>query len=451
MRDYRVEDVGGMKVLLGANWPRQNWRRSVGSLAAAYEMSGWAFRCVRVKARALSGLPWGIYRGLDMIEDSLPEAVLRQFDGERSFKSALRYLEGDMNVYGFAVWAIVGESRLGTPLRLQRMNPGGLTMEEDNSGKVKGWKIDGGSAYLAREDAVYFYDYSPKGDFEGLAPMQVALNKISSEYNVDLTVEEFYENGARPDFLMVSEREVKKSYLEAMVAWWQSKYGGRGRQWQPGFVGGGFKPEKLHFSPQSLAQKDLKEGLRLDICAIFDVPPGVAGIIGNVNRSDRLEQRKELIEETTVPQADYYAEVITNEFVARFEPGLEMRFRPEELAILQADQEGEARRVFDMLDRELLTDLAAAARLGIEPDEMPVGIRSKHARSNGRDKEEKAERHELGLWRKKAMRRMKEKGNAAVDFDSEIIPISEKMRIAEGLRNAKSLAEVLNVFKSAEV
>lgn len=443
----------------------------------AFTISPWANRCITIRMNSLSKIPWEIRKN----DEPLDRSDIGDLFEESRLVDLLRLSEADLCLVGRAFWlkGFSGNTLVG----LRRLNASTMTVHKSSQGVTRfEQRIQGRPTLFSPEEIVYFHEYDPVDDLDGVALVRVAEMAIQAEYNADRYITAFFRNYALPNVVFSTEADLPQSEAEKAEAWWKRRFSGVLNQFKAGFLGRGLKPNVISFSPDKLALTEVREEARRSICATFGVPPTVANASDPGSYATADEQRQSLYEETIVPRAEWYAEHINEQIVHLHRTDMDFAFNIEALPTLQEDGERMAKRLALLVDTGIITHEAAAAEAGYGPDEIGSGrrlvSRSRRRGGGGEAPEEEPEvkavlvapplalpapavpeeavdstddmLSDLRRWRKKSARLVKAGKSPACDFESEFIGASMTAAIQGQLDAVDDAEGVRDVFDRVE-
>lgn len=303
--------------------PDRDLTAAPGDLARAYASAVWAYRCVKLRADAVAGVPLVLLdRGGARIDAHPLLSLLRDVNPHTmNLGDLLRATESAYNIWGRAYWLKVRASAGHKRVRwLVWLNP--LTVEPvtDPVRGVVAYRqtAAGRTRELPPEDVIVFRNFDPHDDLGGLSPLSVALSEINADLNAARFVAAFFANDARPAGLLTTEQPLHEAEIERARSWWARLFQGARNRWKTGIVGGGLKWQPITFAPTDLALKDLRGEDRRAICAVFGVPPGLAGAWESVTYATAREQKASFYEDTILPQLEYIAETLNWSLLPHF-------------------------------------------------------------------------------------------------------------------------------------
>lgn len=348
-------------------------------LARAYASAVWAYRCIKLRADAVAGVPLAL---LD--RDGTPvegHALLALLQGGGpalgTLADLLRATEAAYNIWGVAYWLKVRGGRRNGLRALQWLNPQTVEAVTEGARGVVAYRqtVGAQTREYAPEDVIAFRNFDPLDDLGGLSPLSVALSEVNADLNAARYVAAFFANDARPAGLLTTDQPLHEAEIERARAWWQKLFGGARNRWKTGIVGGGLKWQSITFAPTDLALSDLRAEDRRAICAAFGVPPGLAGAWEATTFATAREQKVSFYEDTVLPQLQYIAGVLNRALLPHY-PDLEARgarlaFDTDSIAALHESVGEKAQRMVALFAAGLVTrnEVRSALGLGALPAE----------------------------------------------------------------------------------
>jgi len=195
---------------------------------------------------------------------------------------------------------------------------------------------------------------------------------------------------------------------------------------------------------------------RRAICAVYGVPPAIAGAWEAANYATVQEQRLSMYQDEIIPLSGYLAGVINSELLPEFDANLSFRFKIEDLPIMQPDANMEATRIVELVRAGIITVEAGAKELGYTEEEIGEGPQTFGGFGGGpfskkeEEEEEKSSplKTDLEKWCRKAMKRVQAGNSALCEFESEHIPLALGEAISGALEEATTKDEVKAIFHS---
>lgn len=408
-----------------------------------YRSSAWVYRCVDIRSQALAQTPWQVVNAAgEAVENSPLLELLETVNPESNWGDHIAGTEADLSIFGMAFW-------LKVKGYIQRLNPTGIEILRDNSGFIKGFKYGRGQQRreYKRDEVVYFHTYNPEDDVEGLSPLEICRKAIEIDAAANEHMADFFENRAMPAYIFSMETQDANELARAS-ALWQKMYGGKGKQFQTAFIGGGGKPETIGYAPEQLALKDVREEARKSICSALGVPPILVGAWEAANFATADEQRSSLYTETLIPRGEYIASVINAELAKGLgEDTFEWEW--DQLDVMSEDEGRKAERLALLVREQILKPEIAAEEMGydatdvLEPKPIPAPLAPGQQPGSPVPAE-------LAKWRKKALKRLRDGKSPAAVFKSDVLDHKLTDYLLGALEECKTIKDVDRAFAKAQ-
>jgi HK97 family phage portal protein len=475
-------------------------------LARAYASAVWAYRCIKLRADSVAGVPLVLldrsgepvadHPILNLLQDVNPYTM--------NLGDLLRATEAAYNIWGTAYWLKTLSTKVGLGPVLTNgsggacgikwltwLNPQTVEPVVDGQRGITGYKqtVNGQTRTFSPEEVIAFRNFDPLDDLGGLSPLSVALNEVNAELNASRFVSAFFANDARPAGLLSTDTPIVESEMERIRGWWNRLFQGAANKWKTGIVGGGLRWQTITFPPTDLALKELREEDRRAICAVFGVPSALAGAWEAATYATAREQKASFYEDTIIPQLEYIAEVLNWSLLPHY-PDLTARdarlaWDLDSIAALRESATDKAERLTHLFQSGVITRNEVRAGLGMvllpetddgfvfelqnpkpneeETDrpilpadqndaENPISVGtltqdSTPVRTNGSKAlpGDEAILAELRRWKRFAVRRMKA-GQSLRDFETSVIPVEIWDEINDMLDDAQTVDEVRALF-----
>jgi len=436
MRDMLLTPRNAMRI---ADWPF-----SAGLREGAYELStgqrlssgkyarsAWAYAAMQIRATELARLPWRIVRNGEVVENHPLHEMLANFGRESNWAEVMGASEIDMLMTGAGYWLIDGTE-------LRRLSSPTMSVKADRSGIQEFVQTIQGTIVnrFKRDEVVYFREHDPDNDLlPGVPVIDVIKSAIAQEYEASRYVEAHFKNDAIPSLLLSTEQTVPESEMDKIIQWWKKRFGGSRRAGGVGFADKGMKATLLSADMAKQALVEIREQARNDICVGMRVPKVLLDIQG-ATFANAAEGRKFLLEDTVIPRARYYADVINEDLVDQVDPSVIFEFATDELEILQEDATAKWARLASAINARAITPEFARQEMGWPETAAP----------EVQEKPLTPEQTDLRAWRRKSLKALRGAGSAAVEFESRVIRPTVRAAISAQLAGAKTSADVLGVF-----
>lgn len=310
------------------------------NLKDAYKTVAWVYSCCNLIADSISGVELMFTRPEDKDNngdpkqlDSLSEPVVYCFYPPRpgelpTIAEMIKMQFLHLGLFGETFMYL--EKRGKVPYQIDLINPLNITPIVSKDGtSIEKWKIrqlqpDGRTVekLVPVEDIVQWKYPNPYNKFRGMAPLTAARLAIEQDLNMATWNAGFFQNGLRnPIALMLKQTfndPQRKEYMNRM----RQNFMGFVKGQLPLLVEGGVDVRVLSNTMKDLDFVQGKELTREELCAVYNVPPAMAGIFRYANYSNTKEQRTMLYQNTLRPKMVYYRDVFQQSVLDRFFPGV---------------------------------------------------------------------------------------------------------------------------------
>lgn len=188
-----------------------------GDLARAYANAVWAYRCIKLRADAVAGVPLVLRERDGTLISEHPLITLLTHPGPplSSLSDLLRATEAAYNIWGVAYWLKVSNG--GEWMRqLRWLNPQTVEAVSDAERGIIAYRQRVGTQThdYAPQQVIAFRNFDPLDDLGGLSPLAVALSEVNADLNAARYVAAFFANDARPAGLLTTDQPLHESEIE---------------------------------------------------------------------------------------------------------------------------------------------------------------------------------------------------------------------------------------------
>ncbi len=222
---------------------------------------------------------------------------------------------------GNAYW-LLWENAAGELAEIWTLRPDRMTALCDQStGYIRAWaylRDDGQPVYFPPEQIVHFKHSSPTNDVLGWSMLKAAAYAHDTQTFMSIYHRNFFENSARPDFVLVSELPISKEEATRALEQWKSEFGGYRRAHLPAILGQGLTPKPLQLTNTDIQFLGMA-GWNLDqLVATFGVPKAKLGLVADSNRSNSEAADATFNKETIRPEMLRVVEQIQVDVLQRY-------------------------------------------------------------------------------------------------------------------------------------
>jgi HK97 family phage portal protein len=312
----------------------------IGSLAptiqthqALKKYRSWVYPCVNLIARKVTTVPYYLYKqqhkhSMEDFERVLEHPIIKLLKHPNDFLSGRQLreiIQMHLDLVGFAFVKIV-RNAAGQPRQLFPYYPQELIWIElgtTNDNVIKAFhfapiqnrhKVE----RIPYQDMLYFHYPHPENPYMPLTPIQA----ISHITDVDLYLQEytkgFFINGARPDFVIIPEKQIGKIAADRVAEGWQAKFGGPGKRFKPAVLSENVKIQQLAMNARDFEFLGMSNWVQEHILAAYGVPKAMFGLLGDSNRAASLNAETVFINNCIMRRLHLFEDVINHQLLTQY-------------------------------------------------------------------------------------------------------------------------------------
>jgi HK97 family phage portal protein len=291
------------------------------TLAETYAAGLTAYACANVYATIVSSIPLVVKdsKGNRLEHSPIDSYIKKAHKYQWHVNTWLQitgkaYLRKRRNVYGY-------------PSQVEALNGlDVLPIVRQANGVIEEYQVRGrnGIAFNDRvtpDQMIVFRNFHPLNDYDGISPYEVAMRRIQADQHLTNYAAGFFFNSARLDAVLTYEGSMLADGVKKFIKEFQDQFKGSKNSWRTGFLGGGkWDVKPLSYPPADLAMQELKDQLRSDICAAFQVNPVLIGI---GSASDPLSAQstyesvyRQFLEHVAIPQVRANCDELNEQWAA---------------------------------------------------------------------------------------------------------------------------------------
>jgi HK97 family phage portal protein len=283
--------------------------------ADLYRSQPWVYITINKLARGIGRLPLKSYGtddkgGRFRLRDAALATLLDRVAPRVTPSAFKQRIVGDLATHGNALYLKIARSATSVPTSLEPVPP-------------VGWRVTGSGDYewtsprtgeRKTYDAwriMHFRFWSPDdGNGFACAPLEPLRRTLAIEDAAQrLGIAAFRHGGNRPGFL-TTDQQVPQAEREVLTQQWAQRHGGVDNAYRTPVLTGG-----LHWEGTggTLAESAVVEHRRLtreEVCAVYDIPPPIVGILDRATFSNISEQARWLVQHTYSPWATLIEETL---------------------------------------------------------------------------------------------------------------------------------------------
>ena len=447
--------LGNVKIKI-EDLPEEAWQFIVGGdgkgpdLRKYFKSVAWLNRAVKLRKNHVQSMPFKIYRGDTVVDDSGDYQNKLMFLPD--IKSTLGMIEQGLTLNGREYQFIQRNAILGRSVATGLRHMVASSIKPKITSEGLQWferklQIGGAVERLEVEQVLYFWypddsvEIGEPHDWPALAALQAAgiLHAVGNFAQM------FFERGAIKVTLLTTKGNVVEAERSRLKAWWDRI---RGKAWATEIVNAdAVEAVPIGEGLESLDNKEFTTEQREDISTALGVPHSM--LFSNAaNYATSVQDKMNFYEDTIIPEFDFIAGVFNEQLL---EPlGYRLVGTPQEMAIFQEDEEDRSQAFSSYVSSGMRPSIAGEI-LGLElPDkveykdldekydqevklkdklvEAPLPQPGQAPPNNNRPLSQgqpKPDNRTVDLekWERKALKRIQRGYDPACSFESEHIPM----------------------------
>lgn len=184
------------------------------------------------------------------------------------------------------------------------------------------WVGPTGAVVFKPEDMIYLRSFNPESPFYGYSPTQVLRVIIAGDLKAINWNYIFFENGARPDGMLVSDQRLLEPDIDLILAAWDDAHLGEENWHRPAVMGRGMKWQDVGSKHKDMDFPNLRRYSKEEIWGTYGVPPIVAGDYKDANRASSDIMYRLYYENGVLPRCDLIEDMLN---MTLLEPGSGLR------------------------------------------------------------------------------------------------------------------------------
>jgi HK97 family phage portal protein len=179
-----------------------------------------------------------------------------------------------------------------------------------------------GMVVFKPEDMIFMRTFAPDNPFYGYSPTQVLRVVIGGDLKALNWNFLFFENGARPDGMLVADHRLNSSDIDLILDTWDDSHQGEDAWHRPAVMGQGMKWVDVGSNHKDMDFPNLRRYSKEEILGAYGVPPIVAGDYKDANRASSDIMYRLYYENAILPRCDLIEDSLN---MALLEPGSGLR------------------------------------------------------------------------------------------------------------------------------
>jgi HK97 family phage portal protein len=340
---------------------------------------------VNLIAGKASTVPYYLYREVGQPNDEEFDRIL-QHPAIKLLKRPNKYMTGrrlraithmHLDLCGFAVWLKI-RNAVGKVKELYPLNPHELvTIEKGNNTDelIKKFVFSSTQHQQTRQeyswdDVVYFNYPHPTNVMMPFTPMQACCHVTDLDMLMQVYEKDFFQNNARPDFVIVAEDPIQEQEANAIHASWSAKHRGPGKQHKPAILSKNVRIEQLGMSARDFEFLGLSEWIKDNILAAYNVPEAMLGLYESFNKSSSVTAETTFVKNCIDPRLRLIEDTINLQLLPDFGENDGLEFKHE--SALPKDDEWELAKDQAEVNMAVVSPNEIRKRKGLKPWDTPL-------------------------------------------------------------------------------
>lgn len=322
---YDIPSVtGGFDIFRNFTWGGNGWSQTKG--LKAYEKSLYVFACVKKIAQKTASVDWNLYRIINTAGDKQEEYVHEALDllyKPNPFQTKAEFFEKYMInklLAGETFVLKVRENGPGTAVKeLWNLRPDKMRIliNKNDPRLIVGYEFNrqDGRTIFEPEDIIHDAYPSPLDEFGGISALSAGQSRVDTEEYASNYQRYFFQNNARPDFILQTEGKVTGDQKEEIRESWDKRHKGSKKAGKGAILEGGLKYQQVSISQREMDYIESMRFTRDDILVAFQVPKPIVAITDDVNLANAKTAMEIFLKETIEPEISRLVEKFNEHLV----------------------------------------------------------------------------------------------------------------------------------------
>ena len=312
---------GGFSIFSGESWD-QSFSKT--KAMGMYGRSVYVYACVSKIAQKTASIDWQFYRiknkGGDKQEVFIHEAIDLLYK-PNPFQTKGEFFERYVINKKLSGEAFVLKIRKNGPgskvVEMWNLRPDRVTIVKDKDLYIRGFEFNtsNGTVLFDPADIIYDSQPNPLDEFSGMSALFAANTRVETELNAVTYQRNFFQNSARPDFILKTTNRVTNAQKEDIRDSWEKRHKGALASGRGAFLEGGMEYQQISISQREMDYIESLKMTRDDILTAFGVPKPIVAITDDVNLANAQTAMEIFISETIVPEIKRLTERLNEDLI----------------------------------------------------------------------------------------------------------------------------------------
>lgn len=317
-------DQGFIKLLMN---DKPKWTRWTAETAVneGYKASLWAYAAINKKAKAAASVPWHVYKrdaqgNWEQLQDHPLQALIDTPNPFTSRNNMIERMIMQLDLAGNSLFKLVMAG--GVPVELWNIGPDGIKPNPDPREFIKNYTYETADKKYKQDipaaEILHVMYMDPSNPFWGIAPLQVAARTVDTDIEAVNWNKISLQNRAVTDGVFSTDQTLTTTQFNELRQHIRTQHQGADNARTPWILGGGAQWQQMSMSPADMDFMEGRKMTREEICAVFQVPPPLVGILDKANYSNMQEARRVFWLDSILPLLDDLKESFNRAFAPYF-------------------------------------------------------------------------------------------------------------------------------------
>jgi len=313
--------------------------------AKTFATDTWVYICVDKNAKAIASLPLKVYQKTPSGRQEVDNRVSRLIKNPNPYQTRYNFwyiTELCLELTGNAYWEIV-RNAFDLPVEMYVLRPDRMKIVPDPQKYIKGYiyTVNLKDIKFNANEIIHLKLGNPTDDYYGLSPISAARRSVLLDRYAQEHAEEFFKSGEMPGVVLEYDGTLSDVEWKRLNQRWAKAHRGIKKAHRTAILEGGLKAKDIGMTQQDAQFIKQRKMSREEMCAIYDIPPAMVGLLEYANYANVFEQRRIWYTQGIRPRVKMKEETLNKFLIPQFRQyandNLYVEFLMDE--VLKADEE----------------------------------------------------------------------------------------------------------------
>lgn len=292
------------------------------AVSDGYKANIWVYACIRKITQSVASVPLLTYHLTDGEDERIPghplEKLLQRPNKFQAGQDIMEFLVAHLYLAGNGYWGIIEAN--GKPRELLVLLPQYVKPIPSSTDYLKGYELNvsGQPVTLAPSQVFHVMFIDPANLWIGMSPMQAAGRVIDTDTEQINWNKVAMQNRAVADGAFVVKETLKEEQYQDLKKIVREQHTGSGNARVPWVLHSGATWQQMSLSPVEMDFIESRKMNREDICAVYQVPPILVGIMDDASYNNYATALKSFWTDTIAPLMNDICTAINVALAPRF-------------------------------------------------------------------------------------------------------------------------------------